>query len=100
MNDQLTSKLQELFQSKENIEYSLVQNLWSNYGTLLRVNNLHQSYIVKVIKFPELSKHPRGWNSSISHNRKRSHILLRIAGMKNIIKNTNLTQRHWGSNLT
>ncbi len=76
MNVQLKFTIEKLFHSDEKISFSLVQNLWSNYGSLLRVNNSQQSFIVKVIKIPDLSNHPRGWNSSISHNRKKKSYLI------------------------
>lgn len=63
-------------QSQDIIEYELIQELWSGYGHLLRVhlNSLEQpSIIIKSIRWPtqtESLHHPRGWNTSLSHQRK------------------------------
>jgi hypothetical protein len=56
--------------SKRILREELIQNLWSDYGELLRVELNNNSVIIKQIKFPNKLNHPRGWNSSISHNRK------------------------------
>lgn len=49
-----------------------VQSLWSGYGQIIRCksNKNGQSYIVKVIAPENASEHPRGWNTSASHQRK------------------------------
>lgn len=50
-----------------------IQNLWSGYGEILRINLIggsHTSVILKHIKLPKPSTHPRGWNTDISHQRK------------------------------
>tara|TARA_B100000925_G_C22004590_1_gene473012 strand:- start:238 stop:1215 length:978 start_codon:yes stop_codon:yes gene_type:complete len=51
----------------------VIQNLWSDYGHILRINTdskKHPSIIVKDIHFSNIPNHPRGWNSDISHQRK------------------------------
>ena len=50
-----------------------VQQLWSGYGHILRyevAGTDHHSVIVKHIHPPMRGKHPRGWNTSVSHQRK------------------------------
>jgi hypothetical protein len=49
-----------------------VQSLWSGYGQILRCKNNDngQRYIVKVIAPDNAGQHPRGWNTSASHQRK------------------------------
>lgn len=49
-----------------------VQSLWSGYGQIIRCksNKSAQSYIVKVIAPENAGEHPRGWNTSASHQRK------------------------------
>nr|MBX2849389.1 aminoglycoside phosphotransferase family protein [Acidiferrobacterales bacterium] len=50
-----------------------IQSLWSGYGQILRLElegGEHSSVILKHIKFPDCGDHPRGWNSSLSHERK------------------------------
>lgn len=60
-------------QAQEIISSEVVQTLWSSYGQIVRVmlkGSIHHSVIVKHIDFPEQSNHPRGWNTSTSHERK------------------------------
>ncbi len=50
-----------------------VQELWSGYGEIIRYsleNGEHTSVIVKYIRLPEEGNHPRGWNTTLSHERK------------------------------
>jgi len=49
-----------------------VQSLWSGYGQIIRCKDTvtHQHYIVKAISPKKVNKHPRGWNTSVSHQRK------------------------------
>ena len=53
-----------------------VQSLWSGYGQIIRCKSRklngqsEKSYIVKVIAPANASNHPRGWNTSTSHERK------------------------------
>ena len=57
--------------SISNIE--LIQNLWSNYGRLMRITlsgSDYKSVIVKEIDLSEKSSHPRNWNTTTSHKRK------------------------------
>lgn len=60
-------------------EGSLIQNLWSNYGEILRYKlegSEYKSIVIKHVRLPENSSHPRGWNTDISHNRKiKSYIV-------------------------
>lgn len=48
----------------------LIQELWSGYGELNRVYVDDSSVILKLIKNTKDQKHPRGWNSDLSHQRK------------------------------
>ena len=55
------------------ISSTLIQELWSGYGELCRVelaSEKHSSVIVKHIKLPQPNKHPKGWLTDISHQRK------------------------------
>lgn len=52
---------------------TVIQSLWSGYGEIVRLSLTGGSYssvILKHIKLPELEKHPRGWNTALSHQRK------------------------------
>lgn len=54
--------------SLKNVEQ--IQGLWGGYGELSRLTFENSSVIIKHIKLPETSKHPYGWNTNISHQRK------------------------------
>ena len=50
----------------------VVQTLWSGYGSIVRIaleGTKFSSVIVKHVQ-PENGKHPRGWNTDLSHRRK------------------------------
>ena len=52
---------------------TVIQSLWSGYGQIERLElsgGTYPSVILKHIKLPEANDHPRGWNSSLSHQRK------------------------------
>lgn len=51
----------------------LMQTLWSGYGQVLRVQLEGAgvgTVIAKHVRAPEATRHPRGWNSRLSHERK------------------------------
>ncbi len=51
----------------------VIQTLWSDYGVIARVHltgGMVKSVIVKIVEPPSNSLHPRGWNTSRSHDRK------------------------------
>jgi len=51
----------------------IVQSLWSGYGQIVRCTlegARATSVIVKHVRWPDHSDHPRGWNSDRSHKRK------------------------------
>ena len=55
--------------NEENAEH--IQTLWSGYGSIKRYPSAHHgSLIVKHIKLPDHTAHPRGWNTDRSHQRK------------------------------
>ncbi len=52
---------------------TIIQELWSGYGKIMRVPLIgatRNSVIVKHVHWPEQQQHPRGWNSEIGHQRK------------------------------
>ncbi|MGL1891651.1 MAG: ecdysteroid 22-kinase family protein [Spirochaetaceae bacterium] len=54
-------------------EFEVIQNLWSNYGEIIRYKLIgaeFNSIVIKHIKLSESENHPRGWNTNISHDRK------------------------------
>ncbi len=48
----------------------VIQTLWGGYGELVRLVFPKRSVIVKHVKLPKPSEHPRGWNTDLSHQRK------------------------------
>ncbi len=50
-----------------------IQNLWSGYGKIMRYGLRAadaDSVVIKHVKLPEQTSHPRGWNTDLSHQRK------------------------------
>ncbi len=52
------------------VSVEVIQSLWGGYGELVRLGFPNCSVIVKHVKLPKPSAHPRGWNSDLSHQRK------------------------------
>lgn len=63
------------------VSVDLVQELWSGYGNIWRVRLTGGSVDGLVIKDVNLGggRHPRGWNSNLSHRRKHHSYLVEIA---------------------
>lgn len=54
-------------------EIEVIQSLWSGYGKIVRYGlkgSSRESVVVKHVQLPEHTKHPRGWNTDMSHMRK------------------------------
>ena len=52
---------------------TVIQSLWSGYGQIVRLElsgGTHSSVILKHVKLPDVSEHPHGWNTGLSHRRK------------------------------
>ncbi|MCP4253280.1 MAG: DUF1679 domain-containing protein [Candidatus Scalindua sp.] len=50
-----------------------IQSLWSGYGKIMRYGlkgSDRNSVVIKYVKLPDQSLHPRGWNTDLSHKRK------------------------------
>ncbi len=50
-----------------------IQTLWSGYGKIMRYGIYggdRDSVVIKYVKLPDQSLHPRGWNTDLSHQRK------------------------------
>ena len=59
--------------AKAATKHAVIQSLWSGYGEIIRVKLIDgnaPTCIVKHIKPPGASQHPRGWNSDHGHQRK------------------------------
>jgi len=60
----------------------VLQELWSGYGCIVRLHWPEHSYqpvILKLIQPPNRASHPRGWNTSASHERKLKSYQVEIA---------------------
>lgn len=70
----LLQQVQSTFTDPKAYKYESVQSLWSGYGEISRYALPGtQSYcIVKEINLSQGSAHPKGWDSSFSHQRKLS----------------------------
>lgn len=54
-------------------EIEVIQNLWSGYGEIVRyglIGGTINSVVAKHVRLPKQTKHPRGWDSDLSHQRK------------------------------
>ncbi len=50
-----------------------IQTLWSGYGTIMRYGlkgGDRDRVVIKHVRLPDQSAHPRGWNTDLSHQRK------------------------------
>lgn len=70
MDEALRTKIHKLISPTEVQGIELIQDLWGGYGKLLKVRGHNRSLIVKLISYPEVKNHPRGWNSDLGHQRK------------------------------
>lgn len=73
MNTSFKTFILQKLNAKALHEVQMVQQLWSGYGSIKRyrvLDGFANTIIVKHVKLPELNKHPRGWNTDISHQRK------------------------------
>jgi hypothetical protein len=54
-------------------EIEVIQSLWSGYGKIVRLalqGADRSQIVVKHVRLPQQTKHPRGWNTDLSHDRK------------------------------
>jgi fructose-1,6-bisphosphatase/inositol monophosphatase family enzyme len=73
MNTSLENKILNTVGADSILSSQLVQNLWNNYGKLLRLQLCggdYQSIIVKHIQVPKETQHPKGFTTPLSHQRK------------------------------
>lgn len=69
-SDVLYQKIADEFNLGKISFIETIQILWSGYGKLVRLKFSNKSIIVKHVKLPKKSSHPRGWNTDLSHKRK------------------------------
>ncbi len=73
MSDFIRSAISEITGASSFIEKEIIQELWSGYGSIKRLeleNVPCKSVVVKHIQLAGNKKHPRGWNTDIGHQRK------------------------------
>ena len=73
MQSKFSDFLLKSTQSTNFHQLEVIQSLWSGYGKIVRLgleNGLYKTVVAKHVKLPKQDIHPRGWNTSISHNRK------------------------------
>ncbi len=73
MSNELENRIKSLTGASKVRILEIIQELWSGYGQIVRVELEGVEYhraIVKNIVPPVESNHPRGWNTNISHQRK------------------------------
>lgn len=60
----------------------LIQKLWSGYGQILRIQlegGTSPMVVAKHVRLPNQREHPRGWNSTLSHERKLTSYQVEVA---------------------
>ncbi len=73
MNPAFKNYLLKTTQSSDCQEVEVIQSLWSGYGKISRyqlVDSPLRTVVIKCIALQQSSAHPRGWNTSNSHQRK------------------------------
>lgn len=76
MDQHFIKVITEATQAERIERIELIQNLWSGYGEIVRYKVVNSqmahlnSIIVKHVRLPQETKHPRGWNTDLSHERK------------------------------
>ena len=90
----MLNNIQRLLNDTSVIKQETLQSLWSGSGSIVRYFSEHkqQSYIVKQIKTDnENLSHPRGWNTSTSHQRKLTSYKVELAFYQQFAKHTSDT---------
>lgn len=73
MQESFESFLLSVCKAKALSKIETIQSLWSGYGEIVRYklhNGIYETVVVKHIVTDRSTKHPRGWDTSNSHNRK------------------------------
>jgi hypothetical protein len=73
MNEFIRTAIPEITGASSFTEKETIQELWSGYGQIKRIeleNASAKAVVVKHIQQSGKNKHPRGWNTDIGHQRK------------------------------
>jgi len=78
------------------IKTTLIQELWSGYGKILRCKlegSSVVSVVVKHVQLPTTANHPKGWNTNKSHKRKHKSYQVEINWYTGLAKQCDKTCR-------
>ncbi|MDE0770282.1 MAG: phosphotransferase, partial [Opitutaceae bacterium] len=73
MNDRFRKAILKATGATDLAQIETIQSLWSGYGKIARIELVGaemKTVVVKFVRGPEGSDHPRGWNTNLSHERK------------------------------
>ncbi len=73
MSSDLQSIVRQATKANKVIQLDEIQDLWGGYGKIFRFGlegACMPTVVVKHVQFPTAANHPRGWNTSLSHQRK------------------------------
>lgn len=85
MDAKFKQELLKHFNASDAIELGVVQELWSGYGKIVRVQIVDgdvDTIIVKQVIPPEVADHPKGWDTQASHERKLKSYQVELAWYK------------------
>jgi len=85
MNEYFQKITLEATKAKAITHSKLIQNLWSGYGQIVRLTLKDydkNTVVAKHVRLPKQDKHPRGWNTDLSHERKVKSYEVEIAFYK------------------
>ena len=70
--EQIHEFILEATKANEILGSSVIQSLWSGYGSIKRYDLEGSDYTSVIVKHvePDQGAHPRGWNTDLSHQRK------------------------------
>lgn len=91
MNDYFKSVILNKTGASSLKEKEIIQELWSGYGKIIRVelkDSVLESVVVKHVQLPLGKNHPRGWNTDIGHQRKLKSYEVETNWYKNYSKNS------------
>ena len=73
MNEHLQDIIRQATGAEDIFKIEDIQSLWSGYGMIMRYGlraGDRNRVVVKHVKLPDQSRHPRGWDTDLSHQRK------------------------------
>jgi len=82
MNEHFQSLILQATSAEKLYKIESIQSLWSGYGEIVRYGlqgSESKTVVVKHVKLPEQTLHPRGWNTDLSHQRKITSYQVEIA---------------------